>query len=271
MSRRRLFIDGVAGWTPTHPDWAALATALRSPDLPVADAPAQRPSPGLLAANERRRAPDSVLMALQVAQEAVLASGHDAGRLASVFTSAHGDLPTTDALCRTLAHNPLALSPTRFHHSVHNAASGYWAIASHSMAASTALSSFTQSFAAGLLEAACQCAADSQPVLLVACDTQACGPLASVNRSRGLLALALVLSPAPGPGSAWLLDWQLGPGAPPPALRSALARQLALNASADALPVLQALAEGQAASLSLRLGQTEALQIDLRPLAPSGA
>jgi hypothetical protein len=58
--------------------------------------------------------------------------------------------------------DPLALSPTRFHHSVHNAASGYWAMASHSMAASTALSAFQNSFAAGLLEAATQCAADEQ-------------------------------------------------------------------------------------------------------------
>ena len=101
--------------TPTLPDWDRLALALCNPDQPTADGAPQRPSPSLLAANERRRAPDSVLMALQVAQQAVVASGHDAAGLASVFTSAHGDLPITDALCRTLADNPLALSLSLIH------------------------------------------------------------------------------------------------------------------------------------------------------------
>ena len=106
----------------------------------------------MLAANERRRAPVTVLLALEVASAAVAASGHAAATLASVFTSAHGDLPITDTLCRTLAEQPLALSPTRFHHSVHNAASGSWAMASGSHAASTALAAGGHSFAAGLLE-----------------------------------------------------------------------------------------------------------------------
>ena len=100
---------------------------------------AARPAPALLAANERRRAPDTVLVALEVASQALLHAGFSAADssedsaedsasphdLASVFVSSHGDLPITDALCTTLASNPRLLSPTRFHHSVHNAASGY--------------------------------------------------------------------------------------------------------------------------------------------------
>lgn len=271
MNARRLYIDGIASWTPALPDWPALAQALRGDSPPTETATPQRPSPSLLAPNERRRAPDSVLMALQVAQQAVLASGHDMPALASVFASAHGDLPITDALCRTLAQNPLALSPTRFHHSVHNAASGYWAMASHSMAASTALSAFQHSFAAGLLEAATQCAADAQPVLLVAYDTQATGPLASVNSSRGLLALALVLAPAPGAASRWSLDWQLGPPAAATPLRSATARALAQNASGDSLPLLQALAQGQPTALNLPMGPALSLNARLQPWPRAGA
>ena len=131
-------IDGLALWTPAWPGWDAAAPALRaapieSPTNEAASptpAPAARPAPSGLAANERRRAPDSVLVALQVAEQAVAQSGHAAASLASVFTSAHGDLPIVDALARTLAGDPKLLSPTRFHHSVHNAPSGYWAIAS---------------------------------------------------------------------------------------------------------------------------------------------
>jgi hypothetical protein len=274
-----LYIDGVAFWSPTLPDWPAARAALCreaggpaiAPLAPLdtPTPPARRPAPKLLAANERRRAPDSVLLALEVASAATADAGHDAGALASVFTSAHGDLPIIDALCTTLAADPLLLSPTRFHHSVHNAASGYWAIASGSQAASTALAAYEHSFAAGLLEAATACAADGQPLLLVAGDTAAVGGLASTNRSRGLLALALVLSPRPGPRSRWLLDWRVQAGraaAPPP--RSAAARVLADNAMADALPFAEALAAGSAARLALPLGPALHLALVLQPHAP---
>lgn len=266
---RTVYIDGVALWAPALRDWPAARAALRGEVTTAAAAPAapgHRPAPALLAANERRRAPDSVVLALEVAGAAVADSSHDAAALASVFTSAHGDLPIIDALCATLASEPLLLSPTRFHHSVHNAASGYWAIASGSQAASTALAAFDHSFAAGLLEAASQCATDDWPVLLVAYDTAASGGLASVNRSRGLLALALVLSPQPGPRSRWSLQWQaVARPAQAPELQSEAARNLATNAIADALPLAQALALDTAARLALPLGPSLQLALHLQP------
>ena len=290
-----LFIDGLAFWSPAYPGWPQWQAAVQSPErgtpnsaVSPAVSPAvsltasPRPSPTLLAANERRRAPDTVLLALEVAQAAVAMSGHNAAQLASVFTSAHGDLPTTDALCATLAANPLLLSPTRFHHSVHNAASGYWAIASGSRAASTALSANSHSFAAGLLEAASLCAANHQGVLLVAYDTQAVGPLASVNTSQGLLAVAMVLASAQGPSSQWALQWRLGsadgsvddsadgPNHTPPL--GTAAQTLAGNAMAGALPLFEALAKGQATRLPLPLGAGPALMLHLAPVvAPLSA
>jgi hypothetical protein len=204
MNGKPMFIDGLAFWTPQAPGWEAAAPALRGEPLPARESPA-RPAPPLLAANERRRAPDSVLLALEVASAAMAGSGHDPASTASVFTSAHGDLAITDALCRTLASDPLLLSPTRFHHSVHNAASGYWAIATGCRAPSTALAAFDTSFAAGLLEAASQCLADHAPVLLAGYDTEACGPLTSVNSSRGLLGVALVLASQRSAATRWQL------------------------------------------------------------------
>lgn len=270
MTARTLYIDGIAFWAPALPGWPTARAVLRG-EATAGDSTMRRPAPTLLAANERRRAPDAVLLALEVASAAAAASGHDAANLASVFTSTHGDLPITDAMCRTLADNPLLLSPTRFHHAVHNAASGYWAIASGSHAASTALSADATSFASGLLEAAVQCLADWQPTLLVAFDTQACGPLMSVNHSRGLLAVALVLSPAPGPCSRWRMQWSLEPGcaAEPPA-RSAAARVLAANASASALPLMEVLAAGLDASLAWPLSDSVKLQVRLQALTGSG-
>ena len=275
MTAHTLYIDGVALWSPALPGWEAAQAAFAGAAPGTAataglEAAPKRPAPALLAANERRRAPDTVLLALEVASRALAASGHAAADVASVFVSAHGDLPITDALCRTLAADPLLLSPTRFHHSVHNAASGYWAMGSGSRAASTALSAHEHSWAAGLLEAACQCNAEQQTVLLAAYDTEAVGPLASVNRSRGLLALALVLAPQAGPASRWALTWSVAPGSvATPALHSDAARALATNAMADALPLMEALAAGQSTRLRWPLSATLALQIELQALPPA--
>ena len=271
-----LWIDAVAWWSPSLPDWQRARAALRG-ETAAAAAEATlsaRPAPALLAANERRRAPDSVLMALEVASRAAAESGHDLATLATVFASAHGDLPITDALCRTLAADPLLLSPTRFHHSVHNAASGYWAIGSGSPAASSALSAHEHTFAAGWMEAACQCQADGQPVMLVAYDTEAVGALASVNRSRGLLAVAIVLSPVQGPRSQWAVDWHLHSAAVSmPIAHTAAAQALRANASAAALPLMQALAAGQDTELAWPLSGELALLLQLRkpPSAGSGS
>ena len=245
-----VFIEGAALWARQAPGWIAWCAALRG-EPPT---PADKPAAALLSANERRRASDSVLLAIDVAEQAVRASGRDTVQLASVFTSAHGDLAVTDALCAQLAQAPLQLSPTRFHHSVHNAASGYWAIATGCRAPSTALSAHTHSFAAGLLEALVFCACEQEPVLLVGHDTEARGLLAEVNSSRGLLGVALVLSPERSASSMAMLHWQLDNGASAaPALRSDVARTLQSSAMSDALPLFESLALDAEQSLSLPL------------------
>lgn len=246
MLTRTLSVRGHALWTP--------------------EADGRRAAPTLLATNERRRAPDSVLMALQVAETACTMAGVDPGRVASVFTSAHGDLGIVDALCRTLATDPLLLSPMRFHHSVHNAASGYFAIGARNHQPSTALAAGGCSFAAGLLEAAAQCAADERPVLLVGCDTQALGPLQSVNASRGQLAVALLLAPEAGAPGGRTLAWALQPEAcaPLPPLAPAL-QSLQANALADALPVYQALTDRASTVLDLPLSDTLGLRLRIGP------
>jgi Beta-ketoacyl synthase, N-terminal domain len=245
-----VFIDAAALWARQAPGWDAWCAAVRGDEPALAI----KPNPSLLSANERRRASDSVLLAISVAEQAVRTSGRDASQLASVFTSAHGDLPITDALCTQLAQTPLQLSPTRFHHSVHNAASGYWAIATGCRAASTAVSAHTHSFAAGLLEALVHCACEHEPVLLVGYDTEALGLLADVNGSRGLLGVALVLSPERGTTCLGTLDWQLDDGAvAASALRSAAAQGLQTNAMSDALPLFESLALDAASSVVLPL------------------
>ncbi|MFT3817439.1 MAG: beta-ketoacyl synthase chain length factor [Rubrivivax sp.] len=237
MLKRKLHVLAHAQWSPT--------------------AAAPRPAPALLGANERRRAPDAVLMALQVAEAACAAAAVDAATVATVFASAHGDLGLIDALCRTLAADPLLLSPLRFHHSVHNAASGYFAIGAGNRENGTAVAAGPCSFAAGLLEAACLCAAEDRTVLLVGCDTPAVGPLQSVNGSRAALAVALLLAPQ-GSQPHRAIDWALAPlAAPlPPG-----------NPMAAALPLLAALQRPQAAQLALPLSPHQGLLLSLRAQA----
>ena len=261
MTPIRFVVESVACWAPSLPGWDVARAALRGEGAPV-DPPVKRPAPEILAPAERRRAPDSVALALEVAAAAVRASGRDPATLASVFTSAHGDLAVNDYMCTTLATTPALISPTRFHNSVHNAAAGYWTIATGCRAASSALTAFDASFAAGLLEATLQCVADGEPVLLVAFDVQASGALASVTHSDGLFAAALVLAPATSGRAIAAFEATLlpGPSRRPP-LASDAARALAGNAMADALPFLEALATGADAPLDLPLSSSLSLRL----------
>jgi Beta-ketoacyl synthase, N-terminal domain len=263
---RTLYVESVAFWAPGLPGWGAARAAFRGEGGCLEPALA-RPAPELLAPTQRRRAPDTVVLALEVAARAVADAGLQATQLPSVFVSAHGDLAITDDMCKTLAEAPTLVSPTRFHNSVHNAASGYWTMASGCTQASTALAAFESSFAAGLLEAATQSAADACPVLLVGYDVEARGALKSVTRSRGLLSAALVLAPQRSERSLATLAWSLQPGpAVACALRSEAARGLAHNALADALPLLESLASRPPETLLMPLSALLSLKIELGPL-----
>jgi hypothetical protein len=262
-----VFVDGIAFWAPTLPGWPVARAAFRGEGC-AAEPPAKRPAPEILAPAERRRAPDSVALALEVASAAMRDAGCEAAHLPSVFSSAHGDLAINDYMCATLASQPATLSPTRFHNSVHNASAGYWTIATGCMAASTAVSAFKHSFGAGLLEAATQCLADGGPVLLVAFDVAAVGALATVTGSEGLLAAAFVLAPAPGPRTRAAFAVTLVPGPPTAAsLRSGAARALQDNAMADVLPFAESLALAASEPLDLPLSGSLALRLAPQPLA----
>jgi Beta-ketoacyl synthase, N-terminal domain len=260
-----LYIEGPAFWAPSLPGWE-LASAVFRGEASPADPPAKRPSPQVLAPAERRRAPDTVALALEVAAAAVAAAGRNAADLPCVFASAHGDLGINDYMCSTLASEPTLLSPIKFHNSVHNAAVGYWTIGTGCMAASNSLTAYESTFASGLLEASAQCAADHRAVLLAGYDMPAVGALASVTTSRDMLAVALVISPTRTERTVASFEWSLATGASPaPTLRSDAARALKVNAMADALPLYEALARGKAESLALPLSAALSLRLDLQP------
>ncbi len=132
-------------------------------------------------------------MALTIGAEAVAAAGADARQLPSVFTSSGGDGDNCHEICVTLAGNERLISPTRFHNSVHNAASGYWSIAYGCTAASTALCAHDGSFGAGLLEALAQLACGAETILLVSYDLDYPPPLRSHRPISDAFGIALLL------------------------------------------------------------------------------
>ncbi|MDQ2702127.1 MAG: beta-ketoacyl synthase chain length factor [Pseudomonadota bacterium] len=254
-------IEGLGFWAPGLPSWAAARAFVADGTLAV-DAP-MRPVPRLLPANERRRAPEGVAVALEVALAACESAGADPAQLSSVFTSTHGDMGITDYICSTLASDPSTLSPTKFHNSVHNAAAGYWTIAAGCHAPATAVSSRDASFAQGLVEAMVQLAAGADRVLLVAYDAASPGPVGAVSRSEGLLGAALVLARRPRHGlprlRATLVDAATAPAA---AAGDSLSRRLGANAMAPMLPLFQALAGG-GDLVSLHAGPSRALRMEI--------
>ena len=248
-----VYVEGIGWWSSAAADWTSAAPLLRSLSPLTAGTPG-RPEARLLPANERRRAPMPVLIACDVGAQACAMADRQAADLPCVFASVHGDLVITDAMCATLADDPRSLSPTRFHNSVHNTAAGYWTVATHCHAASSAISTGNGSFTAGLFEAAVQALAEASPVLLMGGEVIAPGPLANVANSPDSFGAALVLAPVRGPRTVASLRLRH---------RSQAADATGHTPLADTLPLFTALAGGQPAALALRSGDRSCLAIEV--------
>ena len=190
----RFFVEGVGLLGPGLTGWQASRLVLAGEGAYRA-APTMIAVSDLLPVAERRRSPVPVKLALAVGQEAFNNAGRDPAVTATVFASSSGEGETLHQMCETLASADRDVSPTRFHNSVHNAASGYWGVANRSHEASTSLCCYDASFAAGLIEAVTQIATLGKPVALIAYDQPYPEPLHSVRPLLASFATALVLTP----------------------------------------------------------------------------
>ena len=240
------YVQGIGLIGPGLTDWQSSARALAGEEA-YSPRATTVPTPEGLPPAERRRIGTTVKLALGVAPQAVAAAGLDPGELLAVFSSSSGDGHICHEICETLASADRQLSPTRFHNSVHNAAAGYWSLATGSMAASTALCAYDGSFAAGLLEALVLVTVERLPVLLSAYETTYPEPLRAKRPVPDSFGMALVLTPTPAPDARARLAARLcDPGAP--ADRLADPRLEALRTAVPAarsLPLLRLLARGE--------------------------
>ena len=254
-----LLAEGLEGWRTGR---AVLACT--EPFAPVA---VPDPEAALLPPNERRRSSDCVRWALHVAQEAIAQSGLDPREVPTVFASSGGEMGVLDTLCRTLATPERVISPTLFHQSVHNTASGYWGIATTCQQSSTALSCYDDSFAAGLLEAITFVWVEQRPVLLVAYDLAVPAPLNEARPITAGFAVALVLAP-PSDSSLASMDLRLEETHQDEAGRlqdPALERVRQDNPAARSLPLLSAIAAGRLQSVRLSLLDSQQLILEIGP------
>lgn len=192
------YIEGVGLLGPGFQDWPG-GRAVLCGQQAYQSGKTVLPLPALLPAAERRRSGAIVRLTLAIGLEAIAAAGLDAAGLPTVFSASGGDGENCHAICEMLASDDRQISPTRFHNSVHNAAAGYWSIATGAMSASTVLGAFDACFGAGLLEALTQVVVDDTRTVLLACDTSYPEPLHSARPIPDAFGIALVLAPQRGP------------------------------------------------------------------------
>ena len=239
----RVFVEGVGLLGPGLRGWEAARRVLTGEE-PFCSACTVIGASDLLPPAERRRTPVPVKLALAVGQEAFENAGRDAAATATVFASSSGEGETLHHMCEALASAEREVSPTRFHNSVHNAAAGYWSIATRSREASTSLCAYDASFTAGLVEAATQAASWGKPVALIAYDHPYPEPLHSARPILASFGVALVLAPDATRRASASLELAVLPGDEKPAgMSDSGLEKLRLGApAARALPLLEALA-----------------------------
>jgi beta-ketoacyl synthase-like protein len=257
------YVAGLGVLGPGLNGWPGSRSVLAG-ERPYEPVPTVLPPPALLSATERRRTGRVIRLALAIAVEAVAHAGLEAAQLRSVFTSSTGDGQNCHELCETLAAPSPEISPTRFANSVHNAAAGYWSIATSAMQPSTVLCAFDGSFCAGLLEALVQATVDKERILLVSYDADYPPPMYAKRPVPDAFGTSLLLTPRREPGSLARLEVTLSTE-PADTLAEPLDTLRRSNPAARSLPLLRHLAIGRRARTVLEYLDGSSLAVDIEP------
>ena len=247
-----VFVDSVSFSAPGMVDWESAQPVLRSEqDYQPGELPLYQSN--LLPPNERRRASPTVRMAFRVAEAATRNSSIPASDLATVFSSADGDLNIAQRICTALAEPQRLISPTDFHNSVHNAAAGYWSIASLARGPSTAIAAFDHGFAVGLMEAVGMVLIEQQPTLLVVYDVPAPEPLLAKRPVQYPAGVGLLLTPEPTSNSLCSICIETTECVATHMPDKLLETLRMTNPAARALPLLSLLAKGEDGEVILQM------------------
>lgn len=224
--------------------------------------------PTLLPPNERRRATTLVRLAFQVCEQCLEASEFTGEQLASVFASSGGDDDIVDQICLALLQPERPVSPTQFHNSVHNSASGYWSIATQSNAISQSVSAGQATYIEGLLEAMMLAISNNIPVMFVGVEHPAPEALFEGRGVRKPFAGAMVLSAAKTNQALAKITLTLNTAsANETTMDDTLLEQLRQSSPvAKALPLLQALVRDNETTLNFDGANQSTVQVHCQPL-----
>ena len=255
------YVAGLGFWAPGLDGPAALVDGARPAEGSRARSDgASEPLCDLLPPRLARRASLLTRMMLEVASQAGTQASLDLSQVPTVFATAHGEVATMYLLLEMLHEGEGDLSPTRFHNSVYNTASGYFSIAAGNRAFTTTIAAGDQTVALALVEAFCLLGSGSASVLVVFGDEPI--PLPFLREPGAApLASAICLTTQRPP-------YDLGVLAMP--RRAAVASLPPLpaayhsNPSGPSLALVRALAQGRRGALQLAAGPQGWL-IDLLP------
>jgi hypothetical protein len=262
MTSQSLYLDGIGLFGPGLTGWEQTCEVLAGRQSYVA-ASTVLPAVEKLPPAERRRIGIPVKLAMAIGLEAARHAGADLASLATVFSSTEGDCDNSHAILEALASSDRAMSPTRFHNSVHNAPSGYWGVATGSMQPSTSLCAYDATFAAGLLEAAVQASSNGRPCMLLAYDTAFPEPLQCLRPIPDAMGIALVLNPCQTPAARAMLKLTLSDAAATRMPQDDLERLRQCIPVARSLPMLTLLAQVRSGSVVVDYLDALRLRIDV--------
>ena len=190
----RCRIAGIGAFGPLFRNWPELSHLLTGGAVSEQARNAQPPAE-IISANERRRAPLIVRLAVETSWQACQQANVAADSISSVFVSGLGDTSLGDYCCRELARDAPQLSPTKFHNSVHNAPAGYWTISTGCTRSASTLAGFRESVGVALLESLMHCVVEHEPVLVTVVDIPVALAQREMLRNDEPFSLAMVLQP----------------------------------------------------------------------------
>ena len=270
MKNIEFSILGMGAWGANFRNIDDLSALLRGEH--VEDDGAKGPKPEVIPANERRRAPLPVRLAIESSWQACQNAEQDPAALGCVFVSGLGDTQLTDYMCRVLAGDNKALSPTKFHNSVHNAAAGYWTISTGCMQAANSIAGYEESVPLTLMEALIQADAEQRPVLMTFYDAPVSAVLKSILKNEYAFSISLIITPS-SLSPAGTKRFRAGVTQhsvswPPRSWGETLDECYSTNPVARVLPLAEMFCEASAEPLSLPL--SDGCSLHINPLDSAG-
>jgi hypothetical protein len=162
------YLRGVGLWTPVYPSYGSWRDAGGPACLDHSEAQASaRPAAELLHPRLRRRTSTLTRASVTALEAAVGQAGADLDAVRFVLVSSFGEIETTVELLAQLADPQGPVSPTKFHNSVHNTATGYMSIASGNHREATALAGGAHNLEIAALELLAGLAIDGGDAVLL--------------------------------------------------------------------------------------------------------